>query len=595
VLLTWTEASADHDGNRLEVGTPDGTFQQIGDLIVGGGVILQSQSDIPELLVLTFRLTAMRQGAPIGPPATVQFTEPLRALLAAANFTGNGIQLGWSTTSTVADRVEVTRSHHRLPSTLPVEDPSAAGSYPVSQSNRVDTDVVDAMTYVYTLTLKAGQVSGEPVFANADIPFAAPTDAIARVHAGSVELTWINHSQAGTEIQVLRGPGLQPGGSVEIVAHLPPDAGSYREQAPGPGQYTYTIAPQVPVYGPANIRASVDVLPASSPFDTELLSPNGTVPGGYQAFALRHSTGEWLLCGSAPIVFALPPYGPDAGVAIAGTQFAGDFMADPCLMLDSTGRPHGVFSAAGTLYHASFDGSGWVTEEIASRPFGFSALLAALDSHDAVHAVWLLATPSPDAGFEYAHRGDAGWVTESIPDLAVGPDAIPRALAVDRDDTVHVVWLPRLEHLQRAPAGTWNLEQIPVALTSDEAITDSVFFPDLATGPAVLFIRALPSSQSIELTTLDAGTWSNPELVTSMQRNGGWLITATSPDGTRLAASVGQGPPNVFVRGDAGWTNFDLGAASPAWVLGVALDDQDRLHWIDSVGYQFFERFDETP
>ena len=594
VLLTWTEPTAQYDGTRVEYGTPGGTFRQLSDLVPAGQsrVLLETQTDLPELLVLIFQLTSIREGSPIGPSATVQFTEPLRALSVSATLVGSTIQVQWSTTSAVADRVELRREHYRDPSTV-VEDPSAAATYPLSQTSRVDNDILEAMTYVYTLTLKAGQVSSTPTGAEVATYPAPPTDLVARAHAGTVELTWTNHSQAATEIQVLRGQGLQPGGNVDIVAHLAPDAGVYREQVPGPGQYTYTISAQVPVYGTAFVWASVDVLPPSVPFQTEIQSP-----GGSPLSAILHPSGEWLLCGSTPAVDPLPQGALDAGTAIPGTRFVGDSWATPCLMIDGSGRPHSVFSAAGTVYHAWFDGSAWEMEEIAARPFGVGYLRAGLDSRDALHVVWLQAGLSPDTGFEYLHRADAGWVTESLPDIAFPQDATPLHLAVDRADTVHVLWAPRLDHLRRSGAGIWTLEQIPVALANGERIADSVFLPNLSTGPVVLFSR-VPSTldrHSIELSTWDAGRWSVPELVTSFQGDGSWLIATASADGTRLAASIAQGPRTVFLRGDAGWTSLDLGAMSPAWVLGLALDEQDRVHWLESsFVYQRFERFDETP
>ena len=596
LLLTWIDPATQHDGDRLEYAVPGGPFQQIGNLIPAyqNGVGLKWQSDLPELVVLIFRLTAMRQGSPIGPAATVQFTEPLRPLSAIATVVGDGIQVNWSTTSTLADRIEVRRAHHREPSTVVVDDPSAAGTYPLSQNSRLDTDILDAMTYVYTLTLKAGQVSGDPATAQAVTYPAPPTDLVALVHAGNVELHWTNRTSAATEVQVLRGQGLQPGGYLDLVAHLAPDAGSYREQAPGSGQFTYTVSAQIPVYGTATAWASVDVVPSSIHVDTELVR-RGRGPFG----AALHPSGEWLLCRSTPGIDPFPPDDRDAGLAIPGIEFQGDRWADPCLLLDGSGLPHSVFSAAGTVYHAWFDGSVWATEQIVARPSdGFWSLRATLDSHDSLHVVWQLAGFYPDAGFEYAHRFDGGWVTESVPSIAIPADDTPLDVAVDRSDTVHVLWAPRLDHLQRSAAGTWSLEQIPVALGNGERIGDSMFLPGLSTGPAVLFTR-IPSSgdsHSIELTTLDARSWSAPELVSSTQGHGSWLIAATSADGTRLATTMAEGPREVFVRGDAGWTSFDLGATSTAWVLGLALDDQDRLHWLESSDvYEFFERLDETP
>ncbi|HZW90646.1 MAG TPA: hypothetical protein VFF12_16295, partial [Myxococcaceae bacterium] len=293
----------------------------------------------------------------------------------------------------------------------------------------------------------------------------------------------------------------------------------------------------------------------------------------------------------------LPPDGPDSGV-VPTIVFSSDRWADPCLMLDGSGRLHSVFTAEGTLYHASFDGAGWVTEAIAERPSGFDYLRATLDSHDAPHVVWLLSGFNTPAGFEYAHRSDGGWVTETLPPIAISEDDTPLDVAVDQSDTVHVLWAPRLDHLQRSAVGTWTIEKIPVSLAPGEQVLDSAFLANLSTGPAVLFMR-VPQEQdshSIELTTLDAGSWSAPELVTSIRGDGAWLIAATSADGTRLAAAIAQGPHAVFVRGDAGWTSFDLGAVAGAWVLGLAFDDQDRVHWLESSStYPFFERFDETP
>src|SRR5262249_8043510 len=150
-------------------------------------------------------LTSLSHGSPIGPPATAQFTEPLRQLSADATLVKNGIQLNWYTQSTLADRVEVRRSH-REPSGNIVDDPSAAGTYPLSQTSRLDTDIIEATTYVYTFTLKAGQVSAPPTVARAGTY--RLTDLVARVHAGNVELHWTNHIGTATEIQVVRGQGL---------------------------------------------------------------------------------------------------------------------------------------------------------------------------------------------------------------------------------------------------------------------------------------------------------------------------------------------------------------------------------------------------
>ena len=67
---------------------------------------------IPEAVHLRFALSAIRQGQPIGPAATVDFIEPLLAVWdLGALLVDGGILLTWRSNSLRAEQVEIVRVH----------------------------------------------------------------------------------------------------------------------------------------------------------------------------------------------------------------------------------------------------------------------------------------------------------------------------------------------------------------------------------------------------------------------------------------------------------------------------------------------------
>ena len=83
LLLSWQPPTATFDGFRLDFTEGGRPLQQIGTELIPPtvkAVRLVSQSAIPEAVHLRFALTAIRQGQPIGPGASVDFIEPLLAV-----------------------------------------------------------------------------------------------------------------------------------------------------------------------------------------------------------------------------------------------------------------------------------------------------------------------------------------------------------------------------------------------------------------------------------------------------------------------------------------------------------------------------------
>ena len=596
VLLTWASPTKQFDSYRLEVRTSTGDFQEIG--LVGVGevrLIVESSTDIPELLVLFFRLTALYQGVPIGPGATVQFTEPLRYFSASVVFANGQVLVAWSSSSKLADRVEVRRSHYREPAGVAVADP--VREFPVSANGFVDTDIGEATTYLYEFTLWAGDVPGDPYRWSVVTEVAPPTDLVARAHAGSVELQWKNHTTAATEIQIIRCCDEVTPGSSSVIARLPPDAGAYRDGRPDAGLFSYMVMPQVPVYGTAFAQAWADVLLPTARLDTEIQ------PGPHPPYAVFHPSGEWLLCGEEEIV-PLPPDGPDGGSAIPPSRLGGvDSWVSPCLQLDGAQRPHVVFATRAdlgvTLHHAWFDGNRWNSEEIVTRG-GFSGARFGVDRHGGVHLVWVQAAMYPDVGFEYAHAADGGWVAASLPGISLAPDDVLLNLAVDESDVLHVLLGPRLDHLRRSAAGAWSLERIPVNLDAGEEIRQAAFLSAGPDGSSVFFTRGrvAASGETLEVVTSAGAAWSAPVLIASNDGYPHWLITANSPDGRRLLVTWANSTGTFFENGDAGWRPTSLGGYA-AFIAGLGLDAEAHLHVLERmgppVGDGYYERFDEAP
>jgi hypothetical protein len=601
LILRWTRPSMPFDSYTLEVSDVVHPFQQIGGPIPASwdGVTLSSQTPFPELLHLYFRLTAIAGGQPLGPAATAEFLEPLRALDATATYVDGGIVVSWLTASTAANGVEISRQHFRLPE-APGSSPPSVTEVPLTPASYLDTDLEEATSYQYTVTLRAGAGRGTPSIATATSPLLPPIDLVTTPRAGGVDLQWTNQSAAATGLVVLRSAGIpsEPG---ESIATLAADAGSYRDVPPVPGLYTYRVETRRSGYVPGGVSGGVFAPPGGA-----LLFDAALLPAQQGLEAVRNTSGEWTVCGSDGVLDLSghrPPLPSGGG-------------ASPCVLLDPAQQPHhpeAVFVGAGTamtFLQAWFDGTQWLTEQIVSGP-GVGSPWFALDSQGQAHAIWqIFDENNQPVSFHYARRTAGAWIAEPVP-LAPAGYEFPLDVAVDGSGVVHVVTYPALDHLQRANDAGWSRESLPLNWGATErppvAHLRVIGTSDLLL--AFVWNDWLKPGDRLEVLARVDGGWSSPEVVASrnLESPDKGFRMAVMPAGERTAltfssphSDTSPGWTTLFVRTDGDWSRTAIGDDN-SLVMGLGFDSQGKLHGLELIQdprsgtFQFDATFDEVP
>jgi hypothetical protein len=122
------------------------------------------------------------------------------------------------------------------------------------------------------------------------------------------------------------------------------------------------------------------------------------------------------------------------------------------LVLDSAGQPHigycGVAamvpSSITLIKYATYDGSAWVTETVASAGDGGGYTSLALDSGDGPHLGYFHGSA---ADLMYAYRDGGGWLTETVDSAGDGGGYV--SLALDGNNYPHISYYTSRGHKLR--------------------------------------------------------------------------------------------------------------------------------------------------
>jgi hypothetical protein len=119
---------------------------------------------------------------------------------------------------------------------------------------------------------------------------------------------------------------------------------------------------------------------------------------------------------------------------------------EPTLAIDSQDNLHCVwkqYAGGYDIFYSKYNGISWSDPENISKQYSSSntANYPALvvDSKDYLHVVWDKNIPPGDCAIFYSYYNDTTWSTPYQISQTSGDDAFP-ALAVDKNDILHVVW-----------------------------------------------------------------------------------------------------------------------------------------------------------
>src|SRR5262249_16446606 len=194
-------------------------YQDVTGYLSGAGVTVQlDPTGLPERTAVSFRI---RVANSVGTSDFSNEASSSSALLAptlqGAQQVSTGVRLTWVPRSDVTALL-VERSDLQNPSASAV-----TGSANPGQTAFVDTTLVEGGYYYYRLHWVDGALQGYPSYSN-PIPTSllAPSDLVAVGGVERVDLSWVNHSQTATEVDVFRADGLNDFYFGQLVAHLPP-------------------------------------------------------------------------------------------------------------------------------------------------------------------------------------------------------------------------------------------------------------------------------------------------------------------------------------------------------------------------------------
>ncbi|HSP18932.1 MAG TPA: hypothetical protein VLQ79_05435, partial [Myxococcaceae bacterium] len=429
--LQWIAPRIPVDSYVLAVKEPGGTFQDVKGGPVSGAethVSIFFSEKLPELTVLTFRVTAIAKGAGIG-AVSRDFTMPLNS----PSFTtirpgAEGIRLDFFPYSAYATRVRIQRSDG-VTQEMPIARPPGSVSF-------LDEAVAEDVTYSYDVTLTDAVHASLPWSTDrVSIPLLKPRGFTFSSSApGVVELTWRNPSRTAQSAALMRWEGdrsdaVQPV-QVGVVA---PSAEHFVDAVADGGLYTYQLT-----------------YTRRGALSTSVQTVATTAFVGPPAFRVRSLRDERRS--------GIPSVGPDGGVYLIdwherltlsapnGAQQTWDSDVSPTItpgalpgfVYDSRGRPHLLLRRGADggpfqdLLHAWFDGAGWRSEFLSPLVTSAPRVTLALGAEDEVRAAWLpngmepliLGVQQTDGGFALSSRLPSGGVGYD-PDEAVAPFVEP--------------------------------------------------------------------------------------------------------------------------------------------------------------------------
>jgi hypothetical protein len=555
LLLTWTPPAVAFDGYLLEGSAEGGAFSQIGTALLPPSlteVDLTTQTPIPELLQLGFRLTCMEKAQPTGPGATVAFVEPINSpdtVNAGAGPDGINLQLGGH--SQVANRLHVERTDGKL--TL---DFALLSTY----TNYDDRDVSEDVAYSYSVTLTDGVHSSDPVLSDTVvIPLLPPRDFTARsTDSEHIALSWTNRSARATDYLLQRWPGDLASGVVTEVAHLAPTVGQYVDAVPAPGLYSYQLQLLSDGGRQANSVVALGVTAPSGPVSMEatvlstpgqffLLASDG---GAFFATSADSSVGWTLVAPSGATYQSVPQ-------AIFGNDG---------LVLDAVGNVHALLLSsvdAGpefSLTHVWFDGQRW-----ASQPAGTASLYSdsspsvslGISSSGALQLAWL--TGSGLDSFMVAEQQPDGSFVVDAPNLGLGGYVQGTPQLVMGQARPHIIFsgylLPEAVNevfdLTPDPSETWTATPF---LVSNSLVTYFAVLEDPDGGFGVACAcDADGGTVGLGLVRRNASGWGPPESVGPLSLNDRIIGTSGAH---RSALAI---PEALYTRSSNGaWARSDL-------------------------------------
>jgi len=543
---------------------------------------------VPECSDFTFRLRAMRGGAPSPYSNEATYRHGIRPPYLNSPWSASGgIQVSWTNNSSVADTLLLERG--RTQDNGVTYQWSPIPNVPLSANSCLDTGpFTEGARYGYRLTLskgtdKAQSVSGYSVA----IGMAPPSGLVATPLVEGVRLNWTNSSQVATEVAIMRAPGMDSYSSFQVVAVLPVGTTSYEDSQLATGYYTYRIENRKAGVGAAT-SASVQVV-TLPPQNGASVTP--TILRLPQAGIIRRSSkGEWFLSGTYQYDILVREPSGTSWVDYRPTNATS--WSAPYFLLDSQDHPHVVYTRSvvqGTqevaIMHAWKDAVGWKTEEIARRTLYSSSALSAytfaLDAQDRLHLLWLKSGGNV-TDLEYAIKDQAGtWIMESPTNVPTQSLLGSYKLMVDPTGQPHVLigaW-QELFHLTRS-GGAWVRESVP---SNGVSVGWYDFLAGLAPGPdsvTVLAPRAhQPYDGSFDLMMFrkEAGIWLPEEVVyttTGYSSINGTL--AANNSGTRFGLYCPSSSGNMLRVWTAGvWTNSLVGPSNYGTpVLGFGATDK---------------------
>lgn len=592
VTLTWVPPAGTFDGFNLEGRIGTGLFSQINTTLIPSNVTrgtLTFSTPPPELQPLDFRMFVVRNGLEGAASNVAAIQLPLDAPTAlSAGFVpaDGGVLVTWGTPSQLADHYVLERA---------LCDPSGNPTGPWTSlllgnpmaSQYVDTDVSEVQGYLYRVTAWRGDLASAVAgpTSRVAIPPLAPTAFAAQALPAAVNLTWINHSQTATQIQITRSPA-PPGGS-GILATLPASATSYQDTQVPMGFYTYginvsdgqntTTGPTV-LGVPANAAGSplLSISPlagASAQVNTGALSPSGLwALGTTTPFTVFPAAwGTWTTWAPTNVLFANP----------------GSFLA-----LDGQSLPHALYLTSTAtsidLTHAWSDGLAWHTEiALAMAASGSTPPAFCLDKAGIPQVLMDTGTGGVIPGLTYAHKVSGAWVLEPLAAAGTSDtyNGNPR-LFLDAADTPHVLvptWTNTREYSRNAD-GTWAYQPLPDTRPwgGGYAFEDAVW-ADANT--AWSFYQVMdpnnPLHDVVYAVQKVNGTWQTPVLLASFAHNGfPQGSVALSPDGTRAVVVFATTTDlRLYTQTPQGWieTLLPVTNLSYPW-FKAAFDSANHLH-----------------
>jgi hypothetical protein len=585
IELRWVAPSERVDGFVVEERESGGSFEPV----PGGPVdpndsvvdVVFADSD-PELTEYDFQVQAQRGNALSDPSNAVSYLRGVRTpRITSATLVDAGVVLIWSEPSAVADHASVVRSF------------SVDGLNYVSQWVRVldagvgellDTDVIEAQYYRYSVRLLAGAVQSFPSLADVVDPVRAPLDLAATSGPGWVQLAWTNQSAVATGVTVFRDQA--------PVVQLPSDAASYTDTEAVLGVHVYDVGAQAggftgysapafaapwPDGGALQLRSNVTLAPAMPVLSVQ--------------FAVLAPDLTWCQVGAVTSPSVAVGCGPDAGVdpvvLDSNANYGGESAG-----FDDAGVLHVLYArgdlvSSGSIVHAAMSAGTWTTEVIGTETgndYEGAYYHFAVGADGTLHALW--AGPEvglPDSGASersdvYARHFATGWSNQLIPwgdtgyaRLAGAPDGTGVFLLAS--------FIPGdpLQLAEVAPSGSVTFSPIPSGdHTFDQFI--ALFEVQVSdTGDVwVEYQRDEPGGQAdlMELVRRN-GTWGQPGVIGQAAGSSGGRFCMSRDGSRRAVMAYTSGTDSVlYVSTNQGWVraiNEDLRGTA-------AFDGNGRLH-----------------